>query len=184
MRQTISDALKVDIEECGSAKEIWTRLCEIHDLKTLEYRAEIKREFTNYFLIEGGDMKQHLDGFLQLLLKAFSAGLKYSDEEKSMMFLETLPESFDLIKLQWRLMDPVKNSFVELRRQYTWKGPSVLTRRLARRPRSCLQASSRAVSIESRERRGKQTMRARTRSPARSRASRRSNVSAAVSSDT
>ncbi|KAE8206478.1 hypothetical protein CF319_g9660, partial [Tilletia indica] len=122
MRRTISDALKVDIEECRSAKEIWSRLCEIHDLETPEYRGEVKRELATYFFAEGGDLKEHLDGFLRLLLKAASAGLKYNDEDKSGMFLETLPESFDLLKLHWKLMESAKKSFLELRRQYNLLG--------------------------------------------------------------
>ncbi|KAK0542882.1 hypothetical protein OC845_006403, partial [Tilletia horrida] len=32
MRRTVSDALKVDSEDCRSAMEIWDRLCELHDL--------------------------------------------------------------------------------------------------------------------------------------------------------
>ncbi|KAE8231864.1 hypothetical protein CF326_g3115 [Tilletia indica] len=122
MRRTISDALKVDIEDCRSAKEIWDRLGGLHDLQAPEHRAEVKREILNLFLLEGTDLKTRLDGFLKLLLKASGAGLKYSDEDKSLMFLDTLPASFDMLNFQWRMMPASQKSFVELRRQYNLEG--------------------------------------------------------------
>ncbi|CAD6975579.1 unnamed protein product [Tilletia controversa] len=122
MRRTISDALKVDIEDCRSAKEIWDRLGGLHDLTAPEHRAEVKRELLNHFLLEGTDLKTHLEGFLELLLKASGAGIRYSDEDKSLMFLDTLQASFDMLKFQWRMMPVHQKTFVELRRQYNLEG--------------------------------------------------------------
>ncbi|CAD6940322.1 unnamed protein product, partial [Tilletia caries] len=116
MRRTISDALKVDIEDCRSAKEIWDQLCSLHDLTAPEHRAEIKRELLNHFLLEGTDLKAHLDGFLRMLYKASGAGLRYADEDKCLMFLDTLPESFDMLKFQWRMYPESLKTFAELRR--------------------------------------------------------------------
>ncbi|CAD6925493.1 unnamed protein product, partial [Tilletia laevis] len=118
MRRTISDTLKVDIEDCRSAKEIWDQLCSLHDLTAPEHRAEIKRELLNHFLLEGTDLKAHLDGFLQMLYKASGAGLRYADEDKCLMFLDSLPESFDMLKFQWRMYPESLKTFAELRRQY------------------------------------------------------------------
>ncbi|CAD6961095.1 unnamed protein product, partial [Tilletia controversa] len=89
---------------------------------TDDYRSEIKREIANFFYIEGGDMKGHLDDYLRLLLKASSAGMTFADQDKALMFLESLPDSFAMLKLQWRMMDPSKKTFNELRREYNLLG--------------------------------------------------------------
>ncbi|KAE8233589.1 hypothetical protein CF326_g1376, partial [Tilletia indica] len=116
IRASVNDATLVDIMDCPTAAEMWTTIGVIFDLDNDDNRGEIRRDIMSLFLQENSDATTHVNAFMKLLLRARAANWIIADDDKRRYFLESLPGSFDNVKIKLEMKPVEKRTFVELRR--------------------------------------------------------------------
>jgi hypothetical protein len=60
-------------------------------------------------------MKDHMEGFNGLLLKASCAGLRFREAESIDRFLVTLPKSFEAVRLQFRVSNQSERTWFNIK---------------------------------------------------------------------
>ena len=116
---TVCDPISLELESKWSAKDMWDELASQHTVATPERRARIQAQILSLKLPNGADssgMLKHLEDFIKLVAEITAAGLPYSDELKSEIFLMSLPSDLESIHTQYHVL-PV-HSWPSLTRLY------------------------------------------------------------------
>jgi hypothetical protein len=121
IRGTVSDGILVDLLDCHSAKEMWDFALETNSLEDPETQAEIWNEIARLRLPEdptAQQMENHMEQFNGLLLKASYAGLVLRETERIDRFLVTLPKSFEVFRMQFRVSNRLGRSWMTVRKEF------------------------------------------------------------------
>jgi hypothetical protein len=125
LRMTLSHGIKMEIEHCTCAKDIWDKLVQIHQLNAKEYQADIQEELHGLGMTEGDDPMKFMEKFSSVLLKAETAGIKMDIQDKAVILLRSLPVSYAGLKDRWnmkvdmsRIMKLPEPTFEDLRAMF------------------------------------------------------------------
>lgn len=66
---SIDDAKLKQVKDCATANDIWTKLESIFESKGPARKASLWKRLINHKLQENGDVKQHVDDFLDIVGK-------------------------------------------------------------------------------------------------------------------
>ncbi len=118
---TVSDGIVIDILDMNSAKQMWDYILKTHQLDSPEEQAQVRDALATIRLKDdpsAEEMEIHLERFNSLLLRARTASLKIDEAERIERFLATLPKAFAMLRLQFRLADPIRKTWLEVTGQY------------------------------------------------------------------
>lgn len=121
IRGTVSDGILVDLLSLFSAREMWEFALETNSLEDPESQAEIWNEIARMRLEEdptAQQMEDHMEGFNGLLLKASYAGLNLREAERIDRFLVTLPKSFEVFRMQFRVSNKSGRTWFMVRKEF------------------------------------------------------------------
>jgi hypothetical protein len=125
LRMTLSHGIKMEIEQCTCAKDIWDKLVQIHQLNAKEYQADVQEELHGLGMTEGDDPMKFMEKFSSVLLKAETAGIKMDIQDKAVILLRSLPVSYAGLKDRWnmkvdmsRIMKLPEPTFEDLRAMF------------------------------------------------------------------
>jgi hypothetical protein len=121
IRATVSKGILVDLLDMSSAKAMWDFIEEIHKQDTPEEQAAVRDALATLRLGENASadqMETHLEDFNVLLLRAMTAKLAITQDDRVQRFLATLPRSLNTLRQQFRMCDIEKRTWREVLKQY------------------------------------------------------------------
>ena len=83
------------IEQCGTAREAWEKLAEIHEGIGARGRRALTQQLTTMRLSEGGDVQAHLDTFKRTATRLNTLGATFDDIDLVNWLIISLPKSYD-----------------------------------------------------------------------------------------
>ena len=143
--RTVSDAIRLDIEEMLSALEMWQYCNQLHVNGIREVQREVKRKLTALDLRDdanAAEMAAHVASVSSLVYEAKLAELPMSEADRVDLLLNSLlAPSYRLIRAEFRLLGEEQSSWVNLLRLYNEE-----TARRQARPPPRLAGTARAVN--------------------------------------
>jgi hypothetical protein len=121
IRTTVSDGIVIDILDMNSAKQMGDYILAADQLDSPEEQAQVRDALASIRLKDdpsAEEMEIHLERFNSLLLRARTASLKIDEAERVERFLATLPKALAMLRLQFRLADPNRKTWLEVSKQY------------------------------------------------------------------
>jgi transposase InsO family protein len=118
---TISEGIAYDAEDLPSAKAMWDHIAKRHRLDTPEEQANIMAALAMLRLAENSDpttMEAHVESFNKLMMRAKTASIKFSEEERVNRFLASLPSSYKSLRHSFRMLDATKRTWEEAMVQF------------------------------------------------------------------
>ena len=140
---SLSNGIRMSVDDCTTAKELWKNLEDLHELDSMEFKADVTRDLVNLRFTPGDDPKVFLEAFSTMMLKAKAVGIPLTDKDKSSHFMNALHSSFVSIKSEWRMMEESKRSFMALR--------SLFNQRMAELDRDRDRDASSALYVKNRK---------------------------------
>lgn len=95
--QSIADDYLEYVKDKKSPKEIWDRLHEVFERKSITNRFILKRELLSMRFREGDRLEEHFLRFDKLVREIKGAGAKMDEEDVICLLMLTMPESYDAI---------------------------------------------------------------------------------------
>ena len=118
---TISEGIAYDAEDLPSAKAMWDHIAKRHRLDTPEEQANIMAALAMLRLSENSDpntMEAHVESFNKLMMRAKTASIKFSEEERVNRFLASLPSSYKSLRRSFRMLEASKRTWEEAMVQF------------------------------------------------------------------
>ena len=78
-------------------KGLWTRLEMLYMMKSLSNKLYLKKQLYGLRMKEGTIVLEHLNFFNKIISELIAADVKIDEEDKSLILLSSLPESYDHI---------------------------------------------------------------------------------------
>jgi hypothetical protein len=94
MRLCIADQIMYHVMDESSPKKIWDKLVQKFMSKTLTWKY-LKKKLYGLKMQEGSDLAEHVNVFNQLVADLGKVDVKIDDEEMTIVFLCSLPDSYD-----------------------------------------------------------------------------------------
>lgn len=94
----LADNVLRQVNEQVTAKEVWAQLDKIYLTKTLTNKLYLKERFFGFKMDTTKDLEQNLDEFNRATIDLMNIGEKIDDENKAIILLNSLPESYNEIK--------------------------------------------------------------------------------------
>ncbi len=91
----LTDAQLAHIQYCDNVKSAWEALCGVHEAKTIGNKLCLRRRFFTIKMLEGDDMLVHMNMVKALADELRAIEVNITDEDVYMVFLMSLPPSFD-----------------------------------------------------------------------------------------
>lgn len=108
--EIISSTIKDDqighIQACTSAKDAWNKLSAVHERIGQTGMAILCQRLISTKLEEGGSLQTHLNHFKSIAEQMKTLGTDISDEELITWLFISLPKSYGLMVMTFRLQDP------------------------------------------------------------------------------
>ncbi len=91
----LTDAQLAHIQYCDNVRSAWEALCGVHEAKTIGNKLFFRRRFFTIKMQKGDDMLVHINTVKALADQLRSIEVNIMDEDVYMVFLMSLPPSFD-----------------------------------------------------------------------------------------
>jgi hypothetical protein len=91
----LADEVMYDVMEENSTSGIWLNLEKRYMSKSLTNKLHLKQKLYGLKMIEGADLRQHINTFKQIISDMLRIDIKFEDEDKAMMLLTSLPASYE-----------------------------------------------------------------------------------------
>jgi hypothetical protein len=91
----LTNAQLAHIQYCDNVKSAWEALCGVHEANTIGNKLFLRRKFFAIKMQEGNDMLVHINTVKALVDQLHSIEVIIADEDVYMVFLMSLPPSFD-----------------------------------------------------------------------------------------
>jgi transposase InsO family protein len=95
IRLLLADEVMYDVMEENSTAGIWLNLEKRYMSKSLMNKLHLKQKLYGLKMIEGADLRQHINTFKQIISDMLRIDIKFEDEDKAMMLLTSLPTSYE-----------------------------------------------------------------------------------------
>uniref|UniRef100_A0A2N9F9A0 CCHC-type domain-containing protein n=1 Tax=Fagus sylvatica TaxID=28930 RepID=A0A2N9F9A0_FAGSY len=89
------DEVMYDVMKENSTAGIWLNLEKRYMSKSLMNKLHLKQKLYGLKMTEGADLRQHINTFKQIISDMLRIDIKFKDEDKAMMFLISLPASYE-----------------------------------------------------------------------------------------
>uniref|UniRef100_A0A2N9FI38 Uncharacterized protein n=1 Tax=Fagus sylvatica TaxID=28930 RepID=A0A2N9FI38_FAGSY len=99
IRLLLADKVMYDVMEENSTARIWLNLEKRYMSKSLTNKLHLKQKLYGLKMIEGADLRQHINTFKQIVSDMLRIDIKFEDEDKAMMLLTSLPASYEHLGL-------------------------------------------------------------------------------------
>jgi hypothetical protein len=83
------------VSEEAIAKDLWDKLGKLYQSKSLVNKLFLRKKLYNLRMRDGDSVKDHLNSFNTVVNQLVSVEIKISDEDKCMILLCSLPDSWD-----------------------------------------------------------------------------------------
>ncbi len=77
-----------------SANENWAGLQKVYQTKYIMNKCHLRKQYVNYSMKEGADIKNHIHEFKLFLEQLALAGVKYNDDDNVETMLSSHPDSY------------------------------------------------------------------------------------------
>lgn len=94
----LADNVLRQVHEAKSALEVWSKLDALYLTKSLTNKLYLKERFFGYKMDVNKDLEQNLDEYNKITLDLNNIGETVSDENKAIILLNSLPESYNEVK--------------------------------------------------------------------------------------
>lgn len=95
------------IRGCSTSREVWLRLEEVYASTGPARKATLLKHLMLYRMEEGGDVREHLSKFFDVVDKLEAMDVEINKELLSIMLLYSLPSSFDNFRCVMESRDTV-----------------------------------------------------------------------------
>ena len=95
IRLCLADEVMVRVIDEESPAAVWTKLESHYMSKSLTNKLFLKQKLYGLKMGEGSDLRQHINTFNQTISDLQRVGVKFEDEDKSLMLLNSLPASYE-----------------------------------------------------------------------------------------
>src|SRR6516165_2995933 len=92
---SLSDKVCRQISYEKTTEEVWSKLDTLYMKKTLSNRLYLKEKFFTFKMVESIRLQDHIDEFVKLCNDLENIQIKYDDEDKAMVLLQSLPKSYE-----------------------------------------------------------------------------------------
>ena len=97
--QTINDTELIHVRNAESSAAAWKRLSEIFEAKGLSHEGNLRKQLYTLRLVEGNTIQQHINRFTNIVEQLKNIGITLEDRGAVTTFLDTLPKSYNLLKV-------------------------------------------------------------------------------------
>lgn len=95
IRLNIADNIINNVGDEDFAPKLWEKLEKLYLRKSLTTKLNLKRELYRLKMEEGGNLMEHMNVFNGLLDQLAKAAVKIEEEDKALLLLTSLPDSYD-----------------------------------------------------------------------------------------
>ena len=130
MHLALSDSVLSGVEEKKSTKEIWDALTKLYQAKSLHNKIFLKRRLYTLRMAETTSVTEHINTLNSLFSRLNSLGHKIAELERAEILLQSLPDSYDQLIINYT--NNVLSDYIvfEMLRLLFWKrNPGAKTRR-------------------------------------------------------
>lgn len=114
----ISSTLEYDCLEpllvCTTAKDMWDKLCRIHEQKSESNKLMLMQKFHEYKMASGDSVVKHMANIQNLAAQLTDIGEKVSDVTVMAKILESLSPKYSAFQTAWDSVDPVRQNLENL----------------------------------------------------------------------
>ena len=93
IRLCLADDMMYHVMDDESSTRIWLKLESRYMSKSLSNKLYLKQKLYGLKMMEGSDLSQHLNVFNQIINDLRRVDVKFKDEDKALMLLNSLPAS-------------------------------------------------------------------------------------------
>ena len=93
IRLCLANDVMYHVMDDESPAEIWLKLESRYMSKSLSNKLYLKQKLYGLKMMEGSDLSQHLNVFNQIISDLMRVDVKFEDEDKALMLLNSLPAS-------------------------------------------------------------------------------------------
>lgn len=97
VRLSLSRRVAFNVSKCKTTKELMTALENVYEKPSAMNKVYIMRQLFNLKMTENGSAVEHLNEFNQIICKLSSVSIEFDDDVKALLFLSSLPSSWDLV---------------------------------------------------------------------------------------
>lgn len=91
----LSDEVLYNVRKETTAKSLWEKIETLYMGKSLSNKLHLKKQLYRLKLDEGYDVLEHMNTFNKMIIDLLKLDVKLDDEDKSLLFLSSLPDSYD-----------------------------------------------------------------------------------------
>jgi len=91
----VSDSILLNVSREAMAKALWDKLGTLYQSKSLVNKQFLQKNLYNLRMKDGDLVTEHLNTFNNVVSKLSSIEIKISDEDKCIILLCSLPDSWD-----------------------------------------------------------------------------------------
>ena len=95
IRACLADEVLYGVLEERTQKELWSRLHTLYMERNMCNKLVLKKQLYSLRMAEGRDVAGHIQWFDRMSMDLLNIGMDIKEEDKSLMLLCSLPESFD-----------------------------------------------------------------------------------------
>lgn len=114
MLSAMEEAQQVCVLSCVSAKEMWEKLCLIHEQKTATNKLGLLQKFHAYRMSEGDTAVQHVARVVNMASQLSDVGEKLTDAMVIAKILASLTSRYGMLQIAWDSVDPARQTLENL----------------------------------------------------------------------
>jgi hypothetical protein len=134
IRLRLLDSLLLNVSEEATTKDLWDKLRNLYQYKSLVNKLLLRKKLYNLRMRDGDSVADHLNAFNIVVSQLVSVEIKISDEDKCIILLCSLPDSWDSLvvaigsnTMALKFDEVVSSLFSEEMRQKNMEGQSIDT---------------------------------------------------------
>ena len=110
----LDEAQQVCVLSCISAKEMWNKLCLIHEQKTVTNKLGLLQRFHAYRMSEADTAVQHVAKIMNMASQLKDVGEDVSDATVMAKILASLTTKFSTLQVAWDSVEPARQTLDNL----------------------------------------------------------------------
>jgi hypothetical protein len=95
IRLCLSDSVLLNVSEEATTKDLWEKLGKLYQSNSLVNKLFLRKKLYNLRMRDGDSVVEHLNAFNTVVSQLVSVEIKISDEDKCIIFLCSLQDSWD-----------------------------------------------------------------------------------------